>query len=112
MEVCKIKPHGGAKPDQTQISRKVIILYRPAAACGGDCLHMSSRYVIICLEVFTMAKARLIFDVFPEEKEWLEKVILAADPGQTKVGLLRQLLDDYAKKKKLPARPGSERGGK
>lgn len=53
-----------------------------------------------------MAKAKLIFDVAPEEKEWLEKVILAAEPGQTKIGLLRQLLDRYAEEKGLPDRPG------
>lgn len=54
-----------------------------------------------------MAKDRIVFDVNAEEKEWLEKVVLPKTPGQTKVGLFRQLLDEYAKKKKLPARPGS-----
>ena len=50
-------------------------------------------------------KARLIFDVAPEEKAWYESIL---KPGQTKIGLLRELLDEYAKDNKLPARPGSE----
>jgi len=52
-----------------------------------------------------MAKAKLIFDVHPGEKEWLENVVLAAEPGQTKIGLFRQLLDRYAAEKGLPSRP-------
>ena len=50
-------------------------------------------------------KAKLIFDVAPEEKAWYESIL---KPGQTKIGLLRELLDKYAKTNKLPARPGSE----
>lgn len=50
-------------------------------------------------------KARLIFDVAPEEKAWYESIL---KPGQTKIGLLRELLDEYAKNNKLPTRPGSE----
>jgi hypothetical protein len=50
-------------------------------------------------------KARLIFDVAPEEKAWYESIL---KPGQTKIGLLRELLDEYAKNNKLPARPGAE----
>ena len=57
-----------------------------------------------------MAKVRLVFDIEEAEKEWLEKVMLPSMPGQTKVGLLRQLLDEYAQKEKLPARPGSKGG--
>lgn len=48
------------------------------------------------------AKTKLIFDVTLEEKQWLESIL---QPGQTKIGLLRQLLDEHAKKKGLPARP-------
>jgi hypothetical protein len=52
-------------------------------------------------------RTKLIFDVAPEEKDWLESIL---QPGQTKISLLRELLDEYAKKKKLPARPGSKEG--
>lgn len=53
-----------------------------------------------------MAKVKLIFDVAPEEKEWLESIL---NPGQTKIALLRELLDSYAAEKKLPPRPGIEK---
>ena len=51
-------------------------------------------------------RTKLIFDVVPEEKEWLESILAT---GQTKIALLRELLDEYAKKKKLPARPAIEK---
>ncbi len=53
-----------------------------------------------------MAKTKLIFDVAPEEKAWYESIL---KPGQTKIALLRELLDEYAKNNKLPARPGAEK---
>lgn len=46
-----------------------------------------------------MAKAKLIFDVAPEEKAWYESIL---QPGQTKIALLRELLDEYAKKFQSP----------
>ena len=52
-------------------------------------------------------RAKLIFDVSPEEKEWLESILR---PGQTKISLLRQWMDEYASKNKLPARPGLKEG--
>ena len=59
-----------------------------------------------------VSKTKLIFDVTPEEKEWLENTIMANEPGETKIGLLRRLLDDYAKKRNLPSRPNSSKEDK
>jgi len=56
--------------------------------------------------IYMANRTKLIFDVVPEEKEWLESILA---PGQTKIALLRELLDEYAKKKKLPARPAIEK---
>jgi len=52
-----------------------------------------------------VSKTKLIFDVTPEEKAWYESIL---QPGQTKIGLLRELLDKYAKENKLSPRPGAE----
>jgi len=56
-----------------------------------------------------MTVTKVIYDMRPEEKEWLENTIMPST-DLTRIGLLRALLDDYAKKNKLPARPGKEKG--
>jgi len=54
-----------------------------------------------------VSKTKLIFDVTPEEKAWYESIL---SPGQTKIALLRELLDKYAVENRLPVRPGSKDG--
>ena len=56
-----------------------------------------------------MAITKVIYDMRPEEKEWLENTIMPST-DLTRIGLLRALLDDYASKNKLPPRPGKEKG--
>lgn len=50
-----------------------------------------------------MAKVKIIFDMKPEEKKWIETIVLK--PGQTKIALFREMLDKYAEEKGLPPRP-------
>jgi hypothetical protein len=50
------------------------------------------------------SKEKLIFDVTPAEKAWFEELVQASDQT-TKIGLLRALLDEYAKKIKFKPRP-------
>jgi hypothetical protein len=52
------------------------------------------------------AKSRLVFDVRPEEKEWLERLCMAAG-YPTKVAMLRDLIDKLAVSIKFETRPGS-----
>lgn len=50
-----------------------------------------------------MPKSKVILDMHTEEKEWLEQTVL--QPGETKIGLIRSLLDEYALKMGFPPRP-------
>jgi len=54
------------------------------------------------------AKARLVFDMRPEEKEWLERLCMAAG-YPSKVGMLRDLVDKLAESIKFETRPGVEK---
>mgnify|MGYP001207600997 FL=1 len=54
------------------------------------------------------AKARLVFDVPPEEKDWIERLCTAAG-YPSKVGMLRDLADKLAESIKFETRPGSEK---
>ena len=54
------------------------------------------------------AKSRLVFDMPPEEKEWLERLCMAAE-YPSKVAMLRDLVDKLAESIKFEARPGSEK---
>lgn len=53
-----------------------------------------------------MYKARIIYDVFPGEKEWIDQ--LAKATRQTRISLLRAALDEYRERHApdLPPRPG------
>jgi hypothetical protein len=53
-------------------------------------------------------KSRLVFDVPPEEKEWLERLCMAAG-YPSKVAMLRDLVDKLAESIKFEPRPGSEK---
>ena len=54
------------------------------------------------------AKARLVFDVPPEEKDWIERLCTAAG-YPSKVGMLRDLADKLAQEIGFEPRPGSEK---
>jgi hypothetical protein len=54
------------------------------------------------------AKARLVFDVPPEEKEWLERLCMAAG-YPTKVAMLRDLIDKLAASIKFEPRPVADK---
>jgi hypothetical protein len=54
------------------------------------------------------AKARLVFDMPPEEKEWLERLCTAAG-YPSKVAMLRDLVDKLAQEIKFEPRPGVEK---
>jgi hypothetical protein len=54
------------------------------------------------------AKARLVFDVPPEEKDWMERLYKAAG-YPTKVAMLRDLSDKLAESIKFEPRPGTEK---
>jgi len=53
-------------------------------------------------------KSRLVFDVPPEEKDWIERLCTAAG-YPSKVGMLRDLADKLAESIKFETRPGSEK---
>ena len=53
-------------------------------------------------------KSRLVFDVPPEEKEWLERLCKAAE-YPSKVAMLRDLADKLAREIGFESRPGSEK---
>ena len=52
------------------------------------------------------AKSRLVFDVRPEEKEWIERLCTAAG-YPSKVAMLRDLLNKLAREIGFESRPGS-----
>jgi hypothetical protein len=54
------------------------------------------------------AKARLVFDVPPEEKEWIERLCKAAG-YPSKVAMLRDLVNKLAESIKFEPRPGPEK---
>lgn len=54
------------------------------------------------------AKARLVFDVPPEEKEWLERLCMAAG-YPSKVAMLRNLVDKLAQEIGFEPRPGVQK---
>jgi hypothetical protein len=54
------------------------------------------------------AKARLVFDVPPEEKDWIERLCTAAG-YPTKVAMLRDLADKLAQEIGFETRPGAEK---
>ena len=54
------------------------------------------------------AKARLVFDVPPDEKDWIERLCTAAG-YPSKVGMLRDLADKLATEIKFESRPGAEK---
>jgi hypothetical protein len=54
------------------------------------------------------AKSRLVFDVPPEEKDWIERLCKAAG-YPTKVAMLRDLVDKLAVSIKFETRPGTEK---
>jgi hypothetical protein len=54
------------------------------------------------------AKARLVFDVPPEEKDWIERLCTAAG-YPTKVAMLRDLADKLAESIGHETRPGAEK---
>ena len=54
------------------------------------------------------AKARLVFDVRPEEKDWMERLCKAAG-YPTKVAMLRDLSDKLATEIKFESRPGADK---
>lgn len=54
------------------------------------------------------AKSRLVFDVPPEEKEWLERLCTAAG-YQSKVAMLRDLADKLAAEIQFKPRPGVDK---
>jgi hypothetical protein len=53
-------------------------------------------------------KSRLVFDVPPEEKNWLERLCKAAG-YPTKVAMLRDLADKLAREIGFEPRPGTEK---
>lgn len=54
------------------------------------------------------AKSRLVFDVPPEEKDWLERLCKSAG-YPSKVGMLRDLADKLATEIKFESRPGADK---
>jgi hypothetical protein len=54
------------------------------------------------------AKARLVFDMPPEEKNWMENLCKAAG-YPSKVGMLRDLADKLAQEIKFEPRPGADK---
>lgn len=54
------------------------------------------------------AKSRLVFDMRPEEKEWLERLCMAAG-YPSKVAMLRDLVDKLAREIGFEPRPGTEK---
>lgn len=54
------------------------------------------------------AKSRLVFDVPPEEKNWLERLCKAAG-YPSKVAMLRNLVDKLAQEIGFETRPGAEK---
>jgi hypothetical protein len=54
------------------------------------------------------AKSRLVFDLRPEEKDWLERLCTAAE-YPSKVAMLRDLADKLAESIGHEPRPGSEK---
>ena len=54
------------------------------------------------------AKARLVFDVPPEEKDWMERLCMAAG-YPTKVAMLRDLTDKLAREIGFEPRPGVQK---
>ena len=74
-------------------------------------IDMSCRHVLTWepKEDDTMtAKARLVFDVPPEEKKWIERLCTAAG-YPSKVAMLRDLADKLAVSIKFETRPGPEK---
>jgi hypothetical protein len=81
------------------------------AWCWRGDIDTPYRHVIPCesKEDDTMtAKARLVFDVPPEEKDWMERLYKAAG-YPTKVAMLRDLSDKLAESIKFEPRPGTEK---
>ena len=54
------------------------------------------------------AKSRLVFDLRPDEKDWIERLCTAAG-YPSKVGMLRDLADKLATEIKFESRPGAEK---
>ena len=54
------------------------------------------------------AKARLVFDIPPGEKDWLERLCTAAE-YPSKVAMLRDLADKLAREIGFEPRPGTEK---
>ena len=54
------------------------------------------------------AKSRLVFDMRPEEKDWIERLCTAAG-YPSKVGMLRDLTGKLAMEIKFEPRPGAEK---
>ncbi len=54
------------------------------------------------------AKARLVFDIPPGEKDWLERLCTAAG-YPSKVAMLRDLADKLAREIGFEPRPGTEK---
>ena len=54
------------------------------------------------------AKSRLVFDLRPDEKDWLERLCKAAG-YPTKVAMLRDLSDKLATEIKFESRPGADK---
>ena len=54
------------------------------------------------------AKSRLVFDLRPEEKDWMERLCKAAG-YPSKVAMLRDLVDKLATEIKFETRPGAEK---
>lgn len=54
------------------------------------------------------AKARLVFDMRPEEKDWIERLCKTAG-YPSKVAMLRDMADKLATEIKFESRPGSEK---
>ena len=54
------------------------------------------------------AKSRLVFDLRPDEKDWIERLCKSAG-YPSKVGMLRDLADKLAESIKFETRPGSEK---
>jgi len=81
------------------------------AGAGLLAFDMSYRHVIPCesKEDDTMtAKARLVFDMPPEEKNWMENLCKAAG-YPSKVAMLRNLVDKLAQEIGFETRPGPEK---
>jgi hypothetical protein len=53
-------------------------------------------------------KSRLVFDVPPEEKDWMERLCKAAG-YPSKVGMLRDLADKLAREIGFEPRPGTDK---